>query len=542
MMPVSQPQTSSVIDGQPGNALVVRAFRQKSSLQIGGRPHHLAVYQTAHAHRPFEIKGAARIACQPDLGEFGARIILAPLFVAFLVGDPEAILLVASETGAGFKTRGAGNHVGFDVRAGKFSDMHVVVVFFIRIVADVDLADGIGGDRGIPGIGRGLGHLDFRLRQVNGLIIADGQLARQDLPAPFAPRLPGQPDLARSGSGGHDVVVGAGIAGQPLDGGPFPHLPCLGRRRVDPMIDIPVAVDLLAPGNMHASLGDGHGGAPDVQAVFGHVDGSAPGRAVVCFEANLIAVALGHERVEVAEEDAFGDVRSSLGVFAIGQPQRAPLSFREGGIIVFRRPLGQAHDAIFACHGDAAQQIRLRGAGIGQVAEGEVEVALLGRNLDARRGGRIDRDAQCRRSDPLLRIRLLDQRRLQDELAGLGGTFLGIALADLHGHDFAGGRGDFPVPDRGILVFDAKGDEHAGEVRGHDDGGVRGRRGIAGFGRVGSILVRQENESEYCHREKRRHDATHDNDSRRESGKGKWPLYIESTRRNHDNYCDLEFR
>src|SRR5262249_49318430 len=152
----------------------------------------------------------------------GIGIILAPLFVPFLVGDPQTILFVAHETVAGFKTRGAGDYISANVAAGNLGDLDVVVAFLIGIVADVDLAGGIGSDGGIPVIDWRLSHFNFPLRQVYAcLIIAERQLAGQDLEAALAPGLPGQPDLARRRSGGNDVVVGAGIAGQPHDGGPF---------------------------------------------------------------------------------------------------------------------------------------------------------------------------------------------------------------------------------------------------------------------------------------------------------------------------------
>src|SRR5205814_626379 len=77
--------------------------------------------------------------------------------------------------------------------------------------------------------------------------------------------------------------------------------------------------------------------------------------------------------------------------------------------------------------------------------------------LDARRRGRIERDAQRGGDSPFPRDLFFGRHGQDAEFAGLDRAFLGSAVADIDRHDLAGGSAGFSVPHGRRPVLDAEG-------------------------------------------------------------------------------------
>ncbi len=147
--------------------------------------------------------------------------------------------------------------------------------------------------------------------------------------------LPRPPDVARRVGCGDDVDIGPWIGRTAFD-----RRPLVRSGIVRPAVNVPVALDLLAPGDPNtASAADGHCRLPKVQERLGDGHRSGPTLAVEMDEEDLVAVALGGESAEVA----FGGGRhirlAAALIGDVGKPD-SPIGRADGGWIIVLRGCG----------------------------------------------------------------------------------------------------------------------------------------------------------------------------------------------------------
>jgi hypothetical protein len=296
---------------------------------------------------------------------------------------------------------------------------------------------------------------------------------QQNVEVILAPRLPGQPDRAGSVGGGDDVKIGAGSVRQTNDIGPGAGIAGPGARRVTAIANLPVAVDLLAPRYPHVALAiDGHGRTPDAQAVRRRFQGRLPHLAVEAPQQDLIAVVLRLQFLESAGLDALHDNRPARLIGDISQPDRTVLALGRGGIIVLGLRSRQTQSRLLALHGNLSVQVALAVADR-EIAELELELACLGRDVHRGRLRRIQADIHTRPDDDLAFVLLAHHRARAKTAIGAG-----LALAAEIALDFDNaplGNLDGAIPDGAFLVFQSRTKLQVDHVRRHGqrfDGGA----------------------------------------------------------------------
>src|SRR5262249_13901719 len=105
MLPIEQPHSSRIIDHQPRHALIATLLVCTEGVR---RLHELAVYQTFDSDGSVDIQVASRVLIERGFLDLSGGIVLAPLFVAGFVCDPDAVFGITSKAGSRFETRRVG--------------------------------------------------------------------------------------------------------------------------------------------------------------------------------------------------------------------------------------------------------------------------------------------------------------------------------------------------------------------------------------------------------------------------------------------------
>ena len=142
-------------------------------------------------------------------------VVLAPQGSAFAPGGPQPVVGVAGQGDVRFELGGVGqrNDV-LPACAVMAAQQDVVIALVVGVPGGIDVAAGVGGDRGLPVVGLRRGDF-FRGRPPFAVVEA-----REDVGLTVAEALPDDPDAALRV--GCEVVVKIGLRGfaEPLDGRP----------------------------------------------------------------------------------------------------------------------------------------------------------------------------------------------------------------------------------------------------------------------------------------------------------------------------------
>ena len=305
MVAHQQPDPALIVGGDPGQALAhsqmaPRLFQRASGL------HQLPAREALDADGSVLIKRITAILHRHAI-RVGIRVVFAPLFVTFLISDPEPAATVASQAAPRLEARRAcdRDRVGW---CSHLAQPHVVVSAVVGVPGDENAAMGIGCDGRTPVVGPAV-------RDRPGLPprVAAGQGHGHDVVVVAPPGLPGQPDNSAGIGGRNHVKVRSRGAAQANYIGHGALTASLAGC-VAPGKDVPVAALPLSPGHPDGSLAvDGHGRPPDLQASLRDIDGGPPGLAVKLPQANPVAVAGGARearRIARARSDRrVGDVQ-----------------------------------------------------------------------------------------------------------------------------------------------------------------------------------------------------------------------------------------
>ena len=340
MMAEQEPQPPVGGRHHPGETLGPRRQAIHRIHRIGGRLlqppvgialHHdppILVQRNSHAvagHPPLQ-RGRALLGIgvgrRRRFGNHAAEI-LAPIRPAHLVGDPHAVLGIDGQAGPGLECleRADGND-RFPLAVVEAPQEDVVIAVLVAVPGHVNIALAVGGDRRGPMVGRLIGHGDRR--------VPGGAAGEEDLKMLPAATLPRPPDVSLRVGRGDDVDIGARVGSDAVDRRPL----VLGRIVVA-AVDVPIAADVLAPGDPHAACpADRHGGLPKIKQRFGDGQRNGPRLAVELHEPNLVAVARGNEGAEIAAGGSSHVGFAAAVVGGVGHPHRAVTAAGGGRIIV----------------------------------------------------------------------------------------------------------------------------------------------------------------------------------------------------------------
>ena len=353
-------------------------------------------------------------------------LVLAPVRPRFIPGEPETALRVDGGGGVGLEARAGGEMLdGAEAAVGRErADEDVVVALVVAVPDDRARAVGAGGDEGLPVVGGGFADLAL------GGPAAVGPAAAPDVGIGAAEALPDDCHLAAAGAGGAVEGVRA-FRADFFGGGP-------GAAGLGPAPDVPFCPFA--------------GGPEDVQAALA-VDGERAAEQIAGRGGDFLRGGPSGSR-EGADEDAVASVvvaDPGHGEIAVGQ-------LGDGGLVVLEA-LGAEllHGGRQSDEGAAVEE---RFGVDGKLVEAEIEIALLGLDLDAGgalgldRGVEADRREQDRGELRRAHLVVVDLREAVDRLAadgGLPGVRPGegavlLEVAAFEAEEGAAGDGDGAVP------------------------------------------------------------------------------------------------
>ena len=185
-----QPQSTAIVANQPRQAFVAHEVFSKNLFEPLGRTQQFAIFvKTLHLDCAINVQTVAWVDFAAIPSPFDRnRIVLAPLFVAFLVGDPTPTFGIARQTGTSLEPGRTGHGHRLWLVAD-YLQPHVVVAFVVSVPGDEHIATCIGGDRGAP-------FVCLRIR--NDLCELDRTVfanrSHMNIEVILAPALPSQPD------------------------------------------------------------------------------------------------------------------------------------------------------------------------------------------------------------------------------------------------------------------------------------------------------------------------------------------------------------
>src|SRR5262249_38649916 len=104
-----QPEAAVLAGGQARQALVLPGLAREGLVGLSRRLLDLAIDQTLDADGAVDVQAVAGVARQADPLDLAVGEVLAPLLVAFLVGDPHPVLAVYGQARPGLELRAAGH-------------------------------------------------------------------------------------------------------------------------------------------------------------------------------------------------------------------------------------------------------------------------------------------------------------------------------------------------------------------------------------------------------------------------------------------------